>query len=226
MLSELEKLIYDYAKQIGNRPKILLSEQALKEGNEVVRQKTMGHNAVETAAVMEISKIKRGEILTQNFKDIPSQDYEDATSPNYAARAQLSADKETIMWHSHPAQNGSDTLSRSDLDGMSKNKLNQEIGMIATPWPESNPEEDIVWVAGMVSMKGKSLGYFPMHVVEVNRDPENNIQGYDVVDGRYSWVQRYNKGIKLAMMTSQTIYGPYRVFEEVRISDNLEMQNI
>lgn len=232
LISELEQLIYDYAEQIDNRPKILLSEQALKRGNEVVRQKTMGHNAVETAAVMEISKIKRGEILVKGFEDIESDDYDDSTIPNYSAQLTLNQNKELVMWHSHPAQDGNDTLSKSDLKGMSNkggfgmSALKQEIGMIATPWPGSTPKEDVVWVAGMVSMKGESLGYFPMNVVKVSRDSENNIQGYDVLDGRYSWVKKYNKGIKLAMMTSKKRYGPYRVFEEVRISDNLDMSRI
>lgn len=227
LLKALEDKIEEHSERIEERPQILISEEVLQAGNNVVKHNTAGSNPRETSGQIEMEKIEDGLILLKDFENIESKDYEDSTIPNMKKQMEMNSDKNLIFWHSHPSRKGDDTLSRSDLKGMSRKggfgsvPLKQEVGIIALPWTQDDIDENIVWVAGMVSMNGENLGYYPIHIVKTRRNEENEIEEVRNRDHIYSWVQKYNRGIKIAMMTDQKRYGPYRVQNQVKIPENL-----
>lgn len=230
---DIKKAGFEYGgKVLENRPVIYISRKALKKASQTTREATLKGDIKETSGVFKSKRLGNQEILLEDFTNWDSIDKKDVTAISQEHTEEMwgESGRDLIFWHCHPKASDAgaryaDRLSNSDVDLMTATvnkgnhfgyRLGEKVGMregitlLSTPWDHHNtPQEDIVWMACAVSSQGGASGFFNLHVVENNGDSINNI------DDKYSWPQIYNKWIKYAMASPESV-GPYSEFQKMK----------
>lgn len=215
-----EKAIKFGKKKLENRPEVIISEEAMKKANQITLQEKVVRKKFETAGLFKIEE-KGKEILLTGFENIGGQDKEGAVSlgKDQMERFRGRSGRENMFWHIHPSlkdEDGTyDRLGKPDMRVMKDPEppdfigggIREGIGIISIPVPNRDAfEDEVLWVAGIISSQGGLSGFLPM---KVGDGSNSNITH------RYEWPEIYNKWIAAAMANTSRI-GPYNTYLEAK----------
>lgn len=232
---DIKKAGFEYGEKVlENRPVIYISRKALEKASQTTKKSALQGDVKETSGVFKSKRLGNQKILLKDFTNWDSFDDKDSTAISQEHTEEMwgESGRNLIFWHCHPKASEievgaryADRLSNSDIDLMTTTvnkgnqfgfRLGEKVGiregitLLSTPWDHhKTPQEDVVWLACAVSSQGGESGFFNLHVVE------NNGGNINKIDSKYSWPQIYNKWIKYAMASPESI-GPYSEFQKVK----------